>query len=115
MPFHPYFPEFVKEFNASYRARWDILKHKGKVDKMPHFSSMLIWGKEVPITSDKINYIFCNELVCPSRDFKRKLADKDDQLEWVAKKIVVGQPYCPTTKGVIHRHDLKFEAGMWLD
>ncbi|MCD9645922.1 hypothetical protein HAX54_035327 [Datura stramonium] len=51
IPLDPYFLVLVREFYASYRARQDILKHKGRVDKITCLSSMLIRGQEVPIMS----------------------------------------------------------------
>ncbi|MCD9560341.1 hypothetical protein HAX54_018961 [Datura stramonium] len=110
MPLDPCFLELVQEFYASYRAQQDILKHKGRVDKMPYLSSMLIWGQIIHITLDEINFIYWDEPVRSNRDFKRKLDKKDDQFEWVAEIIDVGQPHWAISKGVIHRHDLKFEA-----
>ncbi|MCD9644458.1 hypothetical protein HAX54_032674 [Datura stramonium] len=75
-----------------------------------------IWSSETsvpPVTVDSV--LVEADPVHLSQDFKRKLADKDDQFEWVAKIIVVGPLHWATTKGVIHWHDLKFEARMLLD
>ncbi|MCE0481204.1 hypothetical protein HAX54_038762 [Datura stramonium] len=93
MPFDPYFPKLVREFYTSYRAQQDILKHKGRVDKMSCLSSVLIRGQEVPITPEEIKSIYWADPVNPSRDFKRKLDDKDDQFEWMAEIIALGQSH----------------------
>ncbi|MCD9642485.1 hypothetical protein HAX54_029323, partial [Datura stramonium] len=49
--------------------------------------------------------------VRPSLEFKRKLVDKDNQFEWMADIIAVVQPQWEVSKGIIQRHDLKFEVG----
>ncbi|MCD9637664.1 hypothetical protein HAX54_021071, partial [Datura stramonium] len=71
--------EPVREFYASYRARQDMLKNKGGVDKMTCLASVLIRGQEVPITPEEINSVYWAYPVRPIQDFKRKLDDKDDQ------------------------------------
>ncbi|MCD7448921.1 hypothetical protein HAX54_047260, partial [Datura stramonium] len=76
---------------------------------------MLVWRQEIHITLDEINSIYWVDPVCSIQDFKRKLAEKDDQFDWLAKIIVVGQPHLVVAKAIIQRHDLKFEARMWLD
>ncbi|MCD9645104.1 hypothetical protein HAX54_033780, partial [Datura stramonium] len=50
-----------------------------------------------------------------SARFTKRLVDKDNQFAWVASIISEGQPKWAILKGNIHRHDLKFEARMWLD
>ncbi|MCE2055884.1 hypothetical protein HAX54_043663 [Datura stramonium] len=47
--------------------------------------------------------------------FRRKVEDKENQFQWVSGIIARDQPHWATSKGMIHRHDLKFEARMWLD
>ncbi|MCD7466295.1 hypothetical protein HAX54_002865 [Datura stramonium] len=88
----PYFLELVRELYASYRARQDLLKHKGKVNNIPYLSSMFVRGKEVYAT-----------------------AATNDQYAWITGIIAEGQPLWAIMKGGIHHQDLKFEARMWLD
>ncbi|MCD7471675.1 hypothetical protein HAX54_012286 [Datura stramonium] len=45
----------------------------------------------------------------------KKIEDKVNQFQWVARIIAQGQPQWVVSKGLIHRRDLKFDARMCLD
>ncbi|MCD7448925.1 hypothetical protein HAX54_047264, partial [Datura stramonium] len=96
----PYFPELVWEFYASYRVKQSILKNKGQVDTMPCLSLRVGAGQEVNIT--------------PESGIIGWLLPKPPLLV-MCLYIARYQPQRATSKGMIHCHDLKFEARMWLD
>ncbi|MCE2055113.1 hypothetical protein HAX54_042004 [Datura stramonium] len=55
------------------------------------------------------------ELISPHPILHQKIEDKANQFQWVAHLIAQGQPKWDVSKGLIHRHYLKFDARMWLD
>ncbi|MCD7448386.1 hypothetical protein HAX54_041121, partial [Datura stramonium] len=66
------------------------------------------------ITPEDINSIYWADTVRLSLENLRKLADKENQFAWVANIIAKCQSQWEEFKGEIHRHDLIFEAKMWL-
>ncbi|MCE3214836.1 hypothetical protein HAX54_053466, partial [Datura stramonium] len=46
IPVDPFFLELVLEFYASYRARQQLLKHKGRTEAFPCLTSVWMYGKE---------------------------------------------------------------------
>ncbi|MCD7462779.1 hypothetical protein HAX54_049344 [Datura stramonium] len=64
----------------------------------------------VSITPEAINSLYWAEPIQPNSTFRRKVDDKENQFQWVANIIAMGQPQWTISKGMIHHRDLKFEA-----
>ncbi|MCD7473170.1 hypothetical protein HAX54_014823 [Datura stramonium] len=86
LPVDLYLPEIVWEFDASYRARQKLMKQRGSTVVGSCLTSMWVKVENIPT-----------------------------QFQWVANLIAKGQPQRAISKGLIHQHDIKFEAHMWLD
>ncbi|MCD9639009.1 hypothetical protein HAX54_023246 [Datura stramonium] len=110
-----YFPELVWEFYASYRARQQLLKHKGRTEAFVCLTSVWVRGKKVSVTPEAINSLYWGEPIPSHPIFRNKVENKAYQFQWVANLIANGRPQWAISKGLIHWHDLKFEACIWLD
>ncbi|MCD7463877.1 hypothetical protein HAX54_051624 [Datura stramonium] len=109
----PYLLELVWEFYASYRARKQLMKQRGKTEAGSCLTSLWVRGQEV--TPETINTIYWGEPIPSYLIFHNKVENIATQLQWVANLIAKGRPQWATSKGLIYWHDLKFEARMWLD
>ncbi|MCD9637821.1 hypothetical protein HAX54_021325 [Datura stramonium] len=63
IPVDPYFLELVWEFYASYRARQQLLKHKGRTEVFPCLTSVWVLGQEVPVTPEVMNSLYRDEII----------------------------------------------------
>ncbi|MCD7457680.1 hypothetical protein HAX54_035843 [Datura stramonium] len=63
---------------------------------------------------EAINLIYWDEPIPSHPICRNKVEDKANQFQWVDNLIAKGRPQRAISKGLIHRHDLKFEARMWL-
>ncbi|MCD7452453.1 hypothetical protein HAX54_016627 [Datura stramonium] len=109
----PYFSELVWEFYASYKARKQLLKHKGRIDTLPCLPSIWVRGIEVPITPEKINSLYWVEPIQLHLIFRKKVENKGNQFQWVANMISLGQPQGAISRDLIYHRDLNFEAHIW--
>ncbi|MCE0482111.1 hypothetical protein HAX54_040513 [Datura stramonium] len=115
IPVDPYFPELLWEFYASYRSRQHYLQHKGSSTTWPCLTSVCVHGLEIPVTPEAINSLYWVEPIPSHPIFRMKMDNKAQKFQWVAHIIAHGQPQGALSRGLIHRHNLKYEARMWLD
>ncbi|MCD7465960.1 hypothetical protein HAX54_002239 [Datura stramonium] len=70
-------------FSLEEMARQNLMKHKGRGDKMPCLSAVLVRGKEVDITPEVINSIYWVDQICSGSWFTSQRTMRDDQHAWV--------------------------------
>ncbi|MCD7461797.1 hypothetical protein HAX54_047131 [Datura stramonium] len=93
-------------------AKQQLMKKRGRTKAFSCLTSVWVRGKEVPVTPEEINSIYWNEPIPCHPIFRNKV---ESQFQWVVNLIAKGLPQWATSKGLIHQHDLKFEARIWLD
>ncbi|MCD9644611.1 hypothetical protein HAX54_032966 [Datura stramonium] len=69
----------------------------------------------MPETLEVINSIYLDEPIPSQSIFRNKVENNATQFQLVANLIAKGQPQWAISKGLIRRHDLNFEARIWLD
>ncbi|MCD7473201.1 hypothetical protein HAX54_014857, partial [Datura stramonium] len=87
----------------------------GRTESFSCLTSVWVRGQEVHLTQEAINSIYWDKSIPSHPIFCNKVEDKANQFQWVANLIAKGRAQWATSKGLVHRHDLKFETHMRLD
>ncbi|MCD7469065.1 hypothetical protein HAX54_007700 [Datura stramonium] len=89
------------------------MKLEDRTKVVPHLTSVWVRGQDVQVTPKAIKSLYLEEPIPPHPILRQKIADKANQFHRVARIIAQCQPQWEVSKGLIHRHDLNFDACMW--